>query len=134
MGWEYGFGGFQEAVTGSVAATYKERAAWEAKQKRKVAFLLHFFLNREKPLPLEVAKNVLQKAKVFCWRPGTDAKDWDHGWVHRSGWEATEATEATEAEDFSGLTVKELKAVLRSRGLSVSGRKAELLARLRAAA
>ena len=44
--------------------------------------------------------------------------------------EATEAAEATEAEDFSGLTVKELKAVLRSRGLPVSGRKAELLARL----
>ena len=48
--------------------------------------------------------------------------------------EAAETTEAAEAEDFSGLTVKELKAVLRSRGLSVSGRKAELLARLRAAA
>ena len=96
-----------------------------------MAFLLHFLLNREKPLPLEVAKYVLQKAKVFCWRPGTDVKDWDHGWVHRSGWEATEATEA---EDFSGLTVKELKAVLRSRGLPVSGRKAELLARLGAAA
>lgn len=47
---------------------------------------------------------------------------------------SAEATEAAEAEDFSGLTVKELKAVLRSRGLSVSGRKAELLARLRAAA
>ena len=43
---------------------------------------------------------------------------------------SAEATEAAEAEDFSGLTVKELKAVLRSRGLSVSGRMAELLARL----
>ena len=77
-----------DAITDSVADAYKERAAWEAKQKRKVAFLLHFFLNREKeeddlrPLPPEVAKHVLQKAKVFCWRPGTDRKDWDD-WVPR---------------------------------------------------
>ena len=60
-----------------VALTYKMRAEWEAKQKSKVAFLLHAFLRRAEPLPLELAKKVLQKAKVFCWRPGTDEKDWD---------------------------------------------------------
>ena len=33
-----------------------------------------------KTVPLCIAKKVLQKAKVFCWRPGTDEKDWDN-WV-----------------------------------------------------
>ena len=79
-GWDGGYAGFQEAVIGTVAYYYKDRAAWEAKQKSKVAFLLHAFLRRAEPLPLELAKKVLQKAKVFCWRPGTDEKDWDD-WV-----------------------------------------------------
>ena len=37
---------------------------------------------------------------------------------------------AAAAEDFGSLTVVELKALLRERGLPVSGRKAELVARL----
>ena len=45
-----------------------------------MALLLHFF--KKVPLPLDLTKKVLQKAKVFCWRPGTDEKDWDD-WVPR---------------------------------------------------
>ena len=76
----HGYDEYQRVIREFVTDAYKERAAWEEAQKSKVAFLLHAFLRRAEPLPLCIAKKVLQEAKVFCWRPGTDPKDWDD-WV-----------------------------------------------------
>ena len=64
------------SLLSNVMDNYKLRAKWETRQKKKVAELLHYFLRRAQ-LPREVVKLCLEKAKVFCWRPGTDPYDWD---------------------------------------------------------